>query len=175
MFRLFFIVLFYTRTKIPNLRQVSIILILLFFGVSSYAQNDSPLVSLIGDDEKGYEQTIAECPSLLLEVAGNSMDIAYKLWTDMLADIESNAEEANIDLKGTKIWINLFWNADGTIKKVVYYPKPNSKNMDFALVTNVLEDFATKYTMPISHAECFSHYGSASFPVHSKLAIINEK
>lgn len=161
--------------KIPNLRQVSVLLILLFCSFSSFAQADYPLVSLIGDDEKGYEETIAECPSLLLEVAGNSMDSAYKLWTDMLADIETYAADANVDLKGTKIWINLFWNTDGTIKKVVYYPKPNSKNMDFAQVTNVLEDFASKYSLPISHEGCFSHYGSASFPVHTKLATIDEK
>ena len=175
MFRLFFIVLFYSIIKIPNLRQVSVILILLFYGFSSFAQDNSPLVSLIGDDEKGYEKTIAECPSLLLEVAGNSMDSAYKLWTDMLADIEASATDANVDLKGTKIWINLFWNSDGTIKKVVYYPKPNSKNMDFAQVTTVLEDFASEYTLPINYEGCFSNYGSASFPVHTKLATINEK
>ena len=174
MFRLFFIVLFYHSFKIPNLKQALFIL-LLFCSFSSFAQEQGALVSLIGDNEKEYEKTIAECPSLLLEVAGNSMDNAYKLWTDMLADIETFASESSVDLKGTKIWINLFWNSDGTVNKIVYYPKPNSKNMDFAQVTNVLEDFAAKYTLPINHEGCFSHYGSASFPVHTKLATINEK
>ena len=157
------------------MRQVTAILCLLVCGFSSIAQETASLVSLIGDDEKGYEQTITECPSLLLEVAGNSMDSAYKVWTDMLADIEKTATADGIDLKGTKIWINLFWNSDGSIKKVVYYPKPNSKNMDFTLVTKVLEGFATNYNLPIEHTECFSHYGSASFPTHTKLVITNEK
>jgi hypothetical protein len=157
------------------LKQVASILILFVCNLSSIAQVNSPLVSLIGDDEVGYEQTISECPSLLLEVAGNSMDSAYKLWTDMLVDIEASASDAGVDLKGTKIWINLFWESDGSIKKIVYYPKPNSKNMDFAQVTNVLEQFSANYNLPIDHTGCFSHYGSASFPVHAKLVTTNEK
>ncbi|MFT4532695.1 MAG: hypothetical protein ACJA1A_000607 [Saprospiraceae bacterium] len=157
------------------MKQVLYISFLFVCGFSSFAQEISPAVSLIGDDEVGYEQTISECPSLLLEVAGNSMDSAYKLWTDMLADIETSSADAGVDLKGAKIWINLFWESDGSIKNIVYYPKPNSKNMDFSLVTNALEKFAANYNLPIDHTECFSHYGSASFPVHTKLATDNEK
>ena len=157
------------------MRPVSAILILLACSFSSIAQESASIVSLIGDDEKGYEKTISECPSLLLEVADNSMDSAYKIWTGMLADIEESASDSGVDLKGAKIWINLFWEADGSIKKVVYYPKPNSKNMDFTQVTKVLENFASNYNLPINHTGCFSHYGSASFPVHTKLVTTNEK
>ncbi len=167
--------MYHYNNKIPNLKQLAFIIFLFICNFSSIAQVNSPLVSLIGDDEVGYEQTISECPSLLLEVAGNSMDKAYKIWTDMLADLEKSSAEVGVDLKGTKVWINLFWESDGSIKKVVYYPKPNSKNMDFSQVTNVLEKFAANYNLPINHSGCFSHYGSASFPVHTKLVTTNEK
>jgi len=152
-----------------------IIFILAFCCFSQYSYSQNGIVSLIGDNETEYEQTISECPSLLLSVADNSMDKAYSLWTDMLSEAEKQASLTGLDLKGAKIWINLFWEADGSIKSIVYYPKPNSKNMDFTQVTSFFEDFAQNYTLPQNHSGCFSHYGSASFPVHRKLAINNEK
>lgn len=172
---LFFIVLFYNNNKIPNLKEVIISSIFLVLSVFTFAQSTDAKVSLIGDDEKSYESVISECPSLLLQVTNNSMDKAYQHWTSMLIDMETSAADSGLDLKGAKLWINLFWEADGSIKNIVYYPKPNSKNMDFDVVTAFLENFAADYHMPVSHTECFSHYGSASFPVHRTLAMKNEK
>jgi len=168
--------IFVWRTfKISSLKHLLLITFLFVCICLSNGQVNSPMVSLIGYDEVGYEQAISECPSLLLEVAGNSMDNAYKLWIDMLSEIETSASESGVDLKGAKIWINLFWESDGSIKKVVYYPKPKSKNMDFSQVTNVLEKISKNYNLPIGHTGCFSHFGSASFPVHNKLVTTNEK
>lgn len=150
-------------------------MIFLAVSVFTFGQTADAKVSLIGEDEKAYESVIAECPSLLLQVTENSMDEAYKHWTSMLSQMETSAAETGLDLKGTKLWINLFWEADGSIKQIVYYPKPNSKNMDFDLVTEFFEKFAADFHMPVTHEECFSHYGSASFPVYSKLAMKNEK
>lgn len=151
-------------------------ILILSFSISGiYAQVASSHVTLIGDNEKGYEKIIAECPSLLLQVTNNSMDEAYTLWSEMLMTMETSAAEEGLDLRGAKVWINLFWEADGSIKKIAYYPKPNSKNMDFDRVSEFFEKFAQTYQFPIEHTTCFSHYGSASFPVYRKLAINPEK
>jgi hypothetical protein len=37
--------------------------------------------------------------------------------------------ELNFDLKGVKVWLNLYFNADGTISNLAFYPKPNSRNV----------------------------------------------
>jgi len=132
-------------------------------------------VTLIGDNEEGYEKIIAECPSLLLQVTNNSMDEAYTLWSELLMNMETSAAKEDLDLRGAKVWINLFWEADGSIKKIAYYPKPNSKNMDFERVSEFFERFAQSYQIPVEHTACFSHYGSASFPVYRKLAVNPEK
>ena len=146
-----------------------IILVASFFAAGNVsAQTSVSKVSLIGDDEVRYESIIKECPTLLLDVAHNSMDEAYDVWTSMLSDLEDAAEVDGIDLKGAKLWVNFFWSNDGSVKNVVYYPKPNSKNMDYDMVSKFLEDFSLEYQLPLTHETCFSHYGSASFPVHSK-------
>lgn len=139
------------------------------------AQVSSSKVSLIGEDERAYEAHISACPTLLLQVTDNSMDQAYNLWTEMLSQMEEQAALAGIDLKGSKLWINLFWEADGTIKQIAYYPKPNSKNMDYTQVGQFLRVFAENYILPQQYETCFSHYGSASFPVYIKPTTIDEK
>ena len=116
-----------------------------------------------------------DCPTPLLYIVDNSMDEAYNLWTSMLAKMEASASDQGLDIRGVKVWMNLFWEADGSIKKIVYYPKPNSKNMDFERLTTFLEGFAEVYNLDISNETCFSHYGSATFPVFPKIAAPNAK
>jgi hypothetical protein len=151
--------------------------ILIFTIIASlgFAQEDTNKVSLIGENEKEYEQMMTQCSTPLLYITNNSMDEAYNLWTNMLAKMEADASDQGIDIKGVKVWMNLFWEADGSIKKIVYYPKPNSKNMNFEQLTAFLQIFADKYVLDISHDTCFSHYGSATFPVFTKIAVQNGK
>ena len=119
---------------------------------------------LIGDNEEYFESLVSDHSEQLLNVCNNSMDKAYESWVSLLKDLEGFSEDRNFDLKGTKIWINVFWNADGSIRNIVYYPKPNSKNMDFELLSNFLSDFAASYQFTLTNENPFSHYGSASFP-----------
>jgi hypothetical protein len=157
------------------LRSRLFILLFTLISAISYAQVIANKASLIGENEKEYEQMMTECSTPLLFITNNSMDEAYKLWTKMLAKMEADASEQGIDIKGVKVWMNLFWEADGSIKKIVYYPKPNSKNMDFDQLTSFLQIFADSYVLDISHSTCFSHYGSATFPVFTKITLPNEK
>ena len=123
-----------------------------------------PQVFMIGEYETDYEQIMSSCDEMLLKVCEDSMDDAYKNWLLLLRDMEVYAEEEGFDIKGIKIWLNVFWNADGSINHMVYYPKPNSRNMDFSLLSDFLNSFASFHKSSINHAVCFSHYGSGSFP-----------
>lgn len=138
-------------------------------GVSAQ-QNELPKVMLIGEENGYYEELVEECNTLLLSVTDNSMMAAFDNWTEMLSEMEASADKDGFDIKGVKLWINVFWNEDGSINKVFYYPKPNSKNMDFEKLSYFLEHFANAYTFPITSEACFSHYGSASFPVRARLS-----
>ena len=128
-------------------------------------------VMLIGEQDQYYEGLVTECGTMLLTVSDNSMENAFALWNNLLADMEDAAETENFDIKGVKVWINCFWNEDGSIKNIFYYPKPTSKNMDFAQLTTFLNDFAETYVLPSEFDSCFSHYGSGSWPVRSRLQI----
>ena len=131
-------------------------------GVSQEVYNK---VSFIGENEKEDEQLMLKCSTPLLSVTNNSMDEAYDIWTNMLARMTTKADDQGLDIKGVKIWINLFWEADGSIKKIVYYPKPKSKNMDFEQLTIFFQNFAEGYNLDIDYESCFSHHGTAAFPV----------
>lgn len=134
-----------------------------------------PSVFLIGEFEDEYEQLSVNCDRKLLNNCNEQMEVAYYKWMGLLNDIEGYSDQLNFDLKGIKIWINVFWNADGTIKHLVYYPKPNSKNMDFDQLTDFFDSFLAQYQSPITDQVCFSHNGSANFPIYAKLFVPKEK
>ena len=141
------------------------------FGAIAQSGTDvSARAFLIGENEEHFESLVVEHSEQLLNVCNNSMDKAYVSWVSLLKDLEGFADDRKFDLKGTKIWINIFWNADGSIRNIVYYPKPNSKNMDFALLSDFLSDFAASYQFTLTNENPFSHYGSASFPTFYSFA-----
>ena len=151
--------------KLPYLKSPLFILLLFISTSLSIAQEASTKVSFIGENEKEYEQMMSECSSSLLYIADNNMEEAHDIWTKMLSDMTIKADDQGLDIKGVKLWINLFWEADGSIRKIVYYPKPKSKNMDFDQLTLFFQSFAEDYNLDIDYESCFSHHGTAAFPV----------
>lgn len=141
---------------------------MLYTSFLGFAQETSIKVTFIGENEKEDEQLMMDCSTPLLYIADNSMDEGYDLWLYMLAQMEANAKDQGLDIRGVKVWMNMFWEADGSIKKITYYPKPTSKNMDFDQLTAFLTIFAEDYNLGINNKTCFSHYGSASFPINPK-------
>lgn len=147
-----------------------LVLLIAFMAVGQSETQVSERAFLIGENEDHFELLVTEHSEQLLNVCNNSMDKAYDAWVSLLKDLEGFAEDRKFDLKGTKIWINVFWNADGSIRNIVYYPKPNSKNMDFSLLSSFLADFAASYQFTLTNDKPFSHYGSASFPTFYSFA-----
>jgi hypothetical protein len=132
-------------------------------------------VFFIGEDEKSYEKLVEKYNTMLFTVCSNNMELAYDHWSTLLKDIEDYANKSGIDLKGVKLWLNVFWAKDGTIDHIVFYPKPNSKNMNYDNVKSMLTSFTAVYQGSIKFSNGFSHYGSAAFPIFSKSVIGPEK
>ena len=176
--------MFIDHLNLFNLHIKEIVLLILLslqLGTTSYAANhesiaiDSlPAVFMIGQNELEYEALVSTCSYPLLTVCNDSMDRAYKYWMTMLSDMEQHAEKSEFDIKGIKIWLNVFWNADGSIKHLVYFPKPNSRNMDFSLLTKFFKKFVTDWNMDSIGGNCYSHYGSATFPTFADYYLRNK-
>ena len=148
-----------------------VLLLLIFFCLSTNAKsgteiiNDSiPDVFLLGEYESSYEKLVANCDNSLLNVAGSSIDKASEQWLMFLRDLENFAQKNDFDIKGVKIWLSVFWNADGSIGHIAYFPKPKSRNIDFMKFTQILRIFSVKHKMKLKSQTCFSHNGIASFP-----------
>lgn len=154
----------------------------LFLGVFCFAQakgtdyqllkTDStrlPKVFVLGEHEKAYEKLFDAHSTVLLEVCNDNMDTAFDNWLGMLKEMETYANTIDYDLKGIKVWLNIFWNEDGSIKHIAYHLKVNSRNIrNTEELTAFFSSFMNHYNFPISSDRKFSHYGSASFPVFAK-------
>lgn len=147
------------------------------YGQNKQTQNTNgiPAVFYIGENETAFEKMVKDYNTLLFTVCENSMELTSDSWTMFLKDIESYASANNVDLKGTKYWLNVFWNKDGTIDYIAFFPKPNSRNMNYDDIKILLTGFVKQYQSPLRFKSRFSHYGSASFPVFTKASLAKEK
>lgn len=158
-----------------SVKSFAILFSFCFFTINISSQNSidsstlteaSSIVLMIGDDEELQSRLNVECSDILLRVDKLDMTAAYAVWLAMLSDLESFAEENDFNINGIKLWINVYWNGDGSIRNIIYYPKPNSRHIDFSLLSSFLQKFALDYMLDVKHSSCFSHFGSASFPTY---------
>ncbi len=127
-----------------------------------------PRVFMIGEYEKPYENMSAVYDKLLLAIYQDDIDKAFRAWTSVLVSMEDYSREVSFNLNGLKLWMNVFFNVDGSIQHIVYYPKPNSRNMQFEQLTNFLISFCKVYHFKDPVPVKCSHFGSASFPTFAK-------
>jgi len=121
-------------------------------------------VFLIGEYEVSYLDLSKAHPAQFISIYENDIDRAYKGWTGCLMDMEDYASQINFDIKGVKVWLNLFFNPDGTISNLAYYLKPNSRNIPEEELTAFFKSFINQYHLPITAEKAFQHSTSASFP-----------
>jgi hypothetical protein len=124
-----------------------------------------PLVSLIGEDQYLLSELSTRHSDILLQVCGNDMDLAYDMWSEMLGAMEDYSNELDYDLKGIKTYLHVFWNGDGSIAHIAFFPKPNSRNVPIPELRAFFKEFAKVYTLPLTHETGFSHYASGAFPL----------
>lgn len=128
------------------------------------SKENLPKVFLIGEHDKAYAEMLETKPELLLNVCEGKMDSAFQVWGNLLVEMEQKALEQNFEINGIKVWINIFWGPDGRIKHISYYPKPNSKNLDYHEFSTFLYEFVATYQPQLTYSKSFAHYGSTSFP-----------
>jgi hypothetical protein len=127
-----------------------------------------PSVFRIGEFDHAFETLSKDHNTILLSVCGDNMDLAYERWIEMMMDVEDYADQINYDIKGVKVYMYVFWNADGSVAHLAFYPKPNSRNIPHEELTAFFKGFIKNYQIPLSSDQGFSHYGSASFPTFAK-------
>ena len=125
-----------------------------------------PTVFALGQyDGSPFEKLKAEHETQLLTVCRGDMEMAYYLWVHVLKHIETQGAKTGFDLDGIKLWLYMFWNKDGSIKNIAFFPKPNSKNFKTEDMTAFLANFCKTYKFPMGGEVNFSHYSTANFPV----------
>ncbi len=135
----------------------------------AYAQSDvtvisAPSVFLIGEYEDQYLALSKAHPATFLSVYHDDIDLAYRSWSNILMDIEDYAGDLNFDIKGVKLWINLYFNQDGTIAQLAFFPKPNSRNVPVDQLSAFFKNFVRDYHMTVKADKGFQHSASAAFP-----------
>ena len=133
---------------------------------STITTDSLPTVFALGQyDGQPFERLKSDYETQLLSVCKNDMETAYYLWVHVLKHIETQSVKTGFNLDGVKLWLYVFWNKDGTIKNMAFYPKPNSKNIKNEDMANFLAGFCKIYKFPLTAEVNFSHYSTASFPV----------
>jgi hypothetical protein len=125
-----------------------------------------PTVFALGQyDGQPFEKLKSEHETQLLAVCRNDMEMAYYLWVHVLKHIETHSIKTGFDLNGVKLWLYIFWNKDGSISNIAFFPKPNSKNFKTEDMAAFLTGFCKVYKFPMGADTGFSHYSTANFPV----------
>jgi len=125
-----------------------------------------PPVFLIGEYENQYNELITDYETLLFTVCDFDMDVAFSKWQSMLKEMDTFAKANNLDLDGVKVWLNVFLKPNGEITHLAYYLKPMSKNIETLELSAFFKEFIKDYRFPLLAKGNYSHYGTASFPVH---------
>ena len=124
-----------------------------------------PRVFLLGEFEIQMDKISSEHSTQLLESCNNDIDEAYTKWMSFIREMEAYGDQIKFDLKGVKVWLNVFFEKNGKINHIGYYLKPNSKNVKNEEFSAFLKSFMNHYTFPHNASKNYSHYGSAAFPV----------
>ncbi len=100
----------------------------------------------------------------LLDACGGDIEASFQRWGGMLQAMELYSQEIGYDIRGLKMWLKVFFRADGTPDYIAYSLKPESIVFDEAELNAFFNGFMKRYQMELSAPTAFAHYGGASFP-----------
>lgn len=172
------IFLFLNFVQIPKTMNRSVLFTLLMcLLTSTFLSAQTPVANLplprvfqLGGNEQAYETLSKEYGQSLLEVCNNDMKIAFEKWLEMMKALEDYAKKINFDIKGVKVRLHVFWNADGSIDHIGYVLRTNSRNIRSEEFSAFLSSFTRQYTFSLKSQQKFSHYTIATFPLHTEKA-----
>ncbi len=121
-------------------------------------------VFIIGQYQEFYEDLSIDYPKSILEVTNYDMDKAYELWMDLVIQLENYAEKVNVNLNGVQLYLTVYWNSNGAIDYLGFYPKSTSRLIDGSELYALLKTFINEYKGTTTAQFNFSHNASAIFP-----------
>lgn len=127
-------------------------------------------VFLLGEEEARYEQLTSIYSQTLLEATSGDIERALNGWLEMQQAMDAYAEQVNYDINGVKVWLHVFWAADGSIEHLGFLLRPDSRFVDQNELKAFFAGFIEQYRLPIQSNRKFSHYTGAAFPTLSKRA-----
>ena len=129
-----------------------------------------PTVFVLGEFEGSYDELVQEYEQSLLTACDCTMKSAFAKWLSMLHELDLYANRENVDIRGVKVWLHVFWKPDGAIDHIAYHLRPNSRTIDAEVMTNLLDGFSKEYAFPLTSEAGYAHYSTGSFPVFGELA-----
>lgn len=135
--------------------------------IRANAQAVSPAF-MLGEDESAYEKLCEAHPRTLIGVSNNDIDAALKNWLTLVQSIDTYAKSINFNIDGLRVWLHVFWKADGTIDHIGFFVMPNSRFVKSEELKALFSSFIKQYRPVLSSDRPFSHYTTASFPILSE-------
>ena len=132
--------------------------------IDTVNQPTIPTVFLIGEYEEQYDEMKQAYPNSLLDICDRDMKEAFSKWMDMITAMETYSEAIGYDIRGLKVWFNVYWTADGQVDHLAYFLKPDSKNYRIDEIQAFFQSFLRQYKLQLESSTPFWHSGSATFP-----------
>jgi hypothetical protein len=124
-----------------------------------------PKVFILGEHEKDFEKLQSQYSTSLLSICSYNPEMTFEKWAQFLIDMEDYSEAINYDLKGVKMWIEVFWLPNGSAKHIAYALKPQSRNIDLKELSAFMSSFMNQYKPRFQPNKRISHSAHAFFPL----------
>ena len=86
-------------------------------------------------------------------------------WRLFLLSMQEYAESIDVDLKGVKVWLKIYWAKDGSIDHIAYMLSDRSININPQDWEAFLRSFMRNHKIPLMHKQRFSYENPVSFPL----------
>jgi hypothetical protein len=147
------------------MRTIATLLLMAVLAAPLFSQETAlPRVFILGEEEQVYESLTRDYQETLLSACDGNMETAVDKWLGMMQEMESYAKKIRFELKGVKMWMHVFWDADGTVKHIGFRLRPDSRNIRTDDLAAFLVSFMNRYKMPLSFDKKYAHYVGATFP-----------
>ena len=143
----------------------------LVLSATAMAQSGSmDKVFQLGTEEQRYEQLTSTYSQSLLEATGGDITAAFEGWLNLQQAIDVYADNQGFDLNGVRLWMHVFWAADGGIDQLGFLLRPDSRLVQENEIKALLAGFIEQYRLPLQSVSNmkFNHYTGAAFPTLSQ-------
>ena len=147
------------------MKLITIISAFFLISFSAFSQNSTlEKVFLLGGEEQKYEQLTSTYSQSLLEAASGDIQTALGQWLEMQLAMDRYAEQINFNLNGIKVYMHIFFAANGQIDQLGFLLRPDSRHVEVEELRAFFAQFIAQYQFPLQSARPYNHYTGAAFP-----------